>query len=256
MIKSKKLLKFKKIQHGFFNQKGGKSKGIYDSLNCGIGSNDIKKNILKNLSIVSSKIGVPYKKLILLNQIHSSKFHFISNNYKFNKNKLKGDALVTNIKGVALGVLTADCVPILIYDKHKNIISAIHAGWKGAYKGIVNKVISFLIKNGSEPENLIGVVGPCISQKNYEVKKDFKEKFNKKDKKNKKFFKIIKNKTYFSLNKYIYYQLEKLGVKNLEIINKNTFDTKNHFFSARRSIHKNENDYGRNISIIMIKKVS
>ena len=86
-----------------------------------------------------------------------------------------------------------------------------------------------------KPENLIGIIGPCISQKNYEVKKDFKEKFNKKDKKNKKFFKIIKNKTYFSLNKYIYYQLEKLGVKNLEIINKNTFDTKNHFFSARRS---------------------
>ena len=143
-------------------------------------------------------------------------------------------------------------MPILIYDKHKKIISAIHAGWKGAYKEIIKKVINFLIKNGSETKNLVGIIGPCISQKNYEVKKDFKEKFNKKDKKNKKFFKIIKNKTYFSLNKYIYYQLEKLGVKNLEIINKNTFETKNNFFSARRSIHNNESDYGRNISIIMI----
>ena len=252
MIKSKKLLKFKKIQHGFFNQKGGKSKGIYDSLNCGIGSNDIKKNILKNLSIVSSKIGVPYKKLILLNQIHSSKFHFISNNYKFNKNKLKGDALVTNIKGVALGVLTADCVPILIYDKHKNIISAIHAGWKGAYKGIVNKVISFLIKNGSEPENLIGVVGPCISQKNYEVKKDFKEKFNKKDKKNKKFFKTKKNIIYFDLPNYVKTQLNLNKISNIDMNNTDTFIKKNNFFSARRALKSGHNDYGRNISIIMI----
>ena len=109
-----------------------------------------------------------------------------------------------------------------------------------------------MIKNGSESKNLVGVIGPCISQKNYEVKKDFEVKFNKKDIKNKKFFKIIKNKTYFSLNKYIYYQLQKLGVRNLEIINKDTFETKNNFFSARRSVHNKENDYGRNISIIMI----
>jgi YfiH family protein len=252
LIKSKKLLKFKEIHHGFFNKKGGKSDGIYESLNCGIGSNDLKKNILQNLNIVCNKVGISHKKLILLNQIHSNKFHFINKNYKISNKELKGDALITNVKGVALGVLTADCVPILIYDKHKKIISAIHEGWKGAYKEIVKEVINFLIKNGSKTKNLIGIVGPCISQKNYEVKKDFKEKFNKKDKKNKKFFKIIKNKTYFSLNKYIYYQLEKLGIKNLEIINKNTFDTKNNFFSARKSIQNNESDYGRNISIIMI----
>ena len=252
MIRSKKLLKFKEIQHGFFNKKGGKSVGMYSSLNCGKGSGDSKKKVLKNLNIVCNKIGVPYKRLILLNQIHSNKFYFINKNYKFNNKRLEGDALITNIKGVALGVLTADCTPILIYDKHRKIISAIHAGWRGAYKDLVKKVIKFLIKNGSESKNLVGVIGPCISQKNYEVKKDFEVKFNKKDIKNKKFFKIIKNKTYFSLNKYIYYQLQKLGVKNLEIINKDTFETKNNFFSARRSVHNKENDYGRNISIIMI----
>ena len=151
-----------------------------------------------------------------------------------------------------MGILTADCVPILIYDKNKEIISAIHAGWKGAYKGIIEKVIKFLIKNGSKPKNLTAVIGPCISGKNYEIQKDFKDRFCKKDKKNKLFFKIRKYKTYFSLNKYIYYQLKKLGVKNLEIINKNTFNLKNNFFSARRSAHNKENDYGRNISVIMI----
>ena len=252
MIKSKKLSKFKNIKHGFFNKKGGKSEGIYKSLNCGIGSSDTKKNVINNLKIVCKKINCSSKKLILLNQIHSNKFYFISKNFKFNKKKLKGDALITNVKNIAIGVLTADCVPILIYDKNLKIISVIHAGWKGAYIGIIRKVIKFLIKNGSNAKDLIAVIGPSISQKNYEIQKDFKDKFLKKDRQNKIFFKLVKNKTYFGLNNYIYSQLKKLGVKNLEKINKDTFEPKNNFFSARRSIRNKENDYGRNISIIMI----
>ena len=252
MISSKKLKQFKSINHGFFNRNGGKSSGLYKSLNCGIGSSDKKKNVLKNLKIVCKKIGCVPKKLVLLNQIHSNKIIFINKKYKFNKKKLKGDALITNVKNIVIGVLTADCVPILIYDKNLKVISIIHAGWKGAYIGIVKKVIKFLINNGSNYRDLIAVIGPSILQKNYEIQKDFKDKFLKKDKQSKIFFKLIKNKTYFSLNKYIYYQLKKLGVNNLEIINKDTFDPKNNFFSARRSIRNKENDYGRNISIIMI----
>jgi len=252
LIFSKKLSKFPQIKHGFFNKMGGKSKDIYKSLNCGMGSSDLKKNVANNLKIVSKKIGISPNKLILLNQVHSKKKIFIKKNYKFNKIKLKGDALITNAKHIALGILTADCAPILIYDNNKRIISAIHAGWKGAYKGIIKSVIKFFIKKGSKPEDLIAVIGPCILQNNYEVQKDFKYKFIKKDRQNKLFFKKKKNKTYFSLNKYIFYQLKKLGIKNLELINKDTFIEKNNFFSARRSISKNENDYGRNISIIMI----
>ena len=109
------------------------------------------------------------------------------------------------------------------------------------------------MKNGSKTKDLYAVVGPSITEKNYEVQKDFKDKFLKKDKKSKNFFKIRKNKTYFGLNKYVYNQLKKIGIKNLEIINKDTFDQKNNFFSSRRSIQNKENDYGRNISIIMIK---
>ena len=252
MIKSKQLLKFKQVNHGFFNKKGGKSKGIYKSLNCGIGSSDKKKNVINNLKIVCKKIKISSRRLVLLDQIHSNKFYFIKKNYKFKKKKLNGDALITDVKNVAIGVLTADCVPILIYDKNRKIISAIHAGWKGAYKGIINRVIKFFLKKGSKPKDLIVTVGPCITEKNYEVQNDFKEKFVKKDRQNKKFFNIRKNKTYFSLNKYVYYHLKKLGIKNLEIIKKNTFDPKNNFFSARKSIQNKENDYGRNISVIMI----
>jgi len=252
MIKSKILSKAKNIKHGFFNQLDGKSKGIYKSLNCGFGSYDKKENILNNLKIVAKKINANSKKIVLLNQIHSNKFYFINKKNKFIKNKFKGDAIITDKKNIPIGVLTADCAPILIHDKNKKIISVIHAGWKGAYRDIVKNVVKFMIKKGCATENMTAVIGPCISIKNYEVKQDFIEKFLEKDKKNKVFFKKIKNQTHFSLNKYIYSQLKSLNIKNIEIIYKDTFNKKNNFFSARRSIGRNESDYGRNISIIMI----
>jgi len=132
------------------------------------------------------------------------------------------------------------------------MIAAIHAGWKGAYKDIVKKVIKFMIKKGCSTKNITAAVGPCISINNYQVREDFINKFIKKDKKNYIFFKKIKDKNYFNLSKYIHFQLKTLNIKKIDIINKDTFNAKNNFFSARRSISRNENDYGRNISIIMI----
>ena len=252
MIISKKFKKFKNIKHCFFDRNGGVSSGIYKSLNCGIGSNDKKKNVLKNLKIVSKKIGCSQKKLILLNQTHSNKFSFISDNYKFNKKRIKADALITNVKNVAIGILTADCAPMLLYDSNKKIIGAIHAGWKGAYKKIILKVIKYLLKKGSNLNNLHFVIGPSISQKNYEVGIEFKKKFLKQNLKNKKYFNNFKNRIYFSLKDYINGQLKDLGIKNIEIIKKDTYNRKNNFFSSRRSRKKNH-DYGRNISVIMIK---
>ena len=252
MFRSKELAKHNKIKHYFFNRTGGLSKGIYKSLNCGVGSKDNKISVEKNLKIVCKKIGSSYKNMTLLNQVHSNKFFFLDKKSKFLSRKLIGDALITKERKIILGVLTADCAPILIYDKKLKIIAAIHAGWKGAYKGIVKRVIKYFIKCGSESDNLIAAIGPCISQQSYEIKKDFKSRFLRQNKKNEIFFKKIKNKTYFSLNMYIYYQLKTLGLKKIDIIKKNTYNPKNYLFSARRSIHKKENDYGRNISIIMI----
>tara|TARA_B110000027_G_scaffold8575_1_gene7660 strand:- start:57 stop:755 length:699 start_codon:yes stop_codon:yes gene_type:complete len=230
---------------------GGKSTGIFKSLNCGLGSSDKKNNIKKNFEIVGNKIKVKPKKIVLLNQVHSSKFHYISKHSDLN-NKLEGDALITDRKGIPIAVLTADCAPILIYDKNKEMIATIHAGWKGAYKDIIKKVIKFMIKKGCSPKNITAAIGPCISSKNYQVREDFIKKFTEKDKKNIIFFKRTKNKYYFNLNKYIQFQLKSLNIKKIDIIHKDTFNAKNNFFSARRSISRNENDFGRNISIIMI----
>jgi YfiH family protein len=251
MIRSKKLSKFKNIEHAFFNSLGGKSTGIFKSLNCGAGSSDQKKHIKKNLEIVSNHIKAQFKKIILLNQVHSSKFYYISKYSKFH-NRFKGDALVTDKKSVPIAILTADCAPILVYDENTKMIAAIHAGWKGAYKGIIKKVIKFMIKKGCSPKNITAAIGPSISSKNYQVREDFIKKFIKKDKKNYIFFKKTKNRIYFNLSKFIHHQLKSLGIKKIDIINKDTFNVKNNFFSARRSISHNENDYGRNISIIMI----
>ena len=251
MIKSKKLSKIKNLKHGFFNSKGGISKNIYKSLNCGPGSKDKSSNVRKNLELVRKKIKHSAKEIFLLNQIHSNKFIYIDEEYQF-KSKPKVDAVITNQKNLPIAILTADCVPILICDSKKKIIAAVHAGWKGAFKGIVDKVIKFMIKKGSKPQNITAVIGPCISIDNYEVQNDFKNKFLRKDRKNKIFFKSKYKKLYFDLSKYVKSILLKNKIKKIEKIKIDTFDVKNKFFSARRALSLKHDDYGRNISIIML----
>ena len=250
MIVSKLLNSTKTVNHGFFNNKNGFSKGIYKSLNCGMGSKDDKKNIKRNLNYVKKKLNSRNKDISLLLQIHSSKIFFIK---KPLKHKIIGDALITNIKNLPIGILTADCAPILILDEKKKIIAAVHAGWRGAYKNIVIKVLNKLINLGSNKKDIIAVIGPSIGQKNYQVGKEFKEKFLNKSMKNLTFFKSKQKEIYFDLGKFIYFQLISFGIKKIDVIRKDTFEKKNNFFSARRSLKRNEPDYGRNISVIMLR---
>ena len=252
MIISKKLSKQKNIVHGFFNKKGGTSKGIYHSLNCGPGSNDKKNNVKKNLRIVKNKISKNSKNIFLLHQVHSNKFVFIDKNFKFNKKKIKADAVITNHIKLPIAVLTADCAPILLHDRKNNIIAAIHAGWKGALNGIVKKVIDFMIKKGCDKKFITAAIGPCINQLNYNVREDFKRKFLRNNKKNKIFFKRKKNILYFDLPNFVKFQLLSNKITNIDMKNIDTFNKKNNFFSARQSLRLKHDDYGRNISIIMI----
>ncbi len=140
----------------------------------------------------------------------------------------------------------------MIFDYEKKMIAVIHAGWKGAYKGIIKKVINFFKTKGSKKNNIIAAIGPCISVKSYEIKKNFLKKFLKLNKKNKIFFKFTKKRISFDLKKYIIHQLKKEGIKKIDLIKKDTYKLKNTYFSARRSLKEKNNDYGRNISLIMI----
>ena len=186
MFFSKKLKKFNTINHCFFSRNGGVSQGIYRSLNCGLGSDDKKENILKNLDIVSKKIGINPENLFTMNQTQGNKVVVINDTNKHIQ-RVNSDALVTNQKNIAISVLTADCVPILIYDEVNQIIASIHAGWKGAYGGIIENTLNEIIKISKNGKINIAV-GPCISTKNYEVGQNFYDKFILESKNNENFF--------------------------------------------------------------------
>ena len=254
MITSKKLLKQKKIRHGFFNRNGGKSNGIYKSLNCGIGSSDNKNKVKKNLKIVKDRISKKAKNIFLIHQVHSNKFVFINKDIKFyEKERIKADAIITNQERLPIAILTADCAPILLYDNKKKMIAAIHAGWKGAFKGIINKVINFMLKNGCKKNQITAAIGPCIKQNSYNVKEDFQKKFIKKDIRYAKFFKSKnKKKSYFNLRALINYQLSELGLKKIYNINRDTYSNENLFFSHRRTTHKRQKTTGRLINLISL----
>ncbi len=252
MHKSKKLSKLSEISHGFFNKNGGVSKGIYKSLNCGIGSKDKKNNIKRNLNIVKSRLGTNSRQIFFVKQTHSNKFIFLNKNSNIKNRSIKADAIICEKKKTPIAILTADCVPILIYDKSRKMIAAIHAGWRGAFKGIIQKVIKYMLNKKCNPRNMIVAIGPSISKNNYEVKRQFKDKFVKKKRGNIEFFTFKKNKIYFDLTNYVKKQVKLNLIKNIDLINIDTFNKRNNFFSARRSLKLNHNDYGRNISIIMI----
>jgi len=254
MFYSKKFKKFNNIKHCFFSRKRGFSKGIYQSLNCGKGSKDNKKNVFRNLSLVSKKMKINQKKLSLMYQTHSNKVIIINKKNK-NSKKFNSDALITKMKGFALGVVTADCVPIILYDIKNQIIGCIHAGWKGASSGIIENTIKKFKKLNSN-NKMFASVGPCIGEKSYEVDINFYKKFILKSKKNVVYFsKKNKDKKLFNLRKYVNDKLIKLNVK-VDHVNHDTFKEKNRFFSYRRSQKLGENDYGRCISVISLTNFS
>ena len=249
MFYSKKLKKFREIKHCFFTRKGGFSKGFYKSLNCGRGSMDFKNNINRNLRYVSKKMDVKPHNLILMHQTHSNKVLEITK--KNLKKKIVSDAMVTKINKIALGVVTADCVPILIYDSKRRIVGCIHAGWKGAFSGVIKNTIKKIRK--LEPNNdIYASVGPCIGKKSYEVDLKFFKKFVNKSYKNKKYFSNKnKNKKLFNLRKFVADKLLELKVK-IDHVNRDTFKETNNFFSFRRTTILKQKDYGRCISVIKL----
>ena len=252
MFFSEKLSKFKNLKHCFFSRKNGFSKGIYESLNCGMGSNDKKENVIKNLEFVSNKIGCKKEFLITLNQTHSKNVVYFEKESDV-KYKMNADAIVCKIKNLAIGILTADCAPILFYDTQKKIIGCAHSGWKGALNGIIQNTVKKFNELGTNNNNLVAVIGPCIKKENYQVGQEFYNNFIIHDKKNKIFFKKTSNQKFtFDLRGFINNEIANLNIKNIENIEKDTFSEVKTFYSYRRSLINHEKDYGRCISVILM----
>ena len=251
MLYSENFTKFKNIKHCFYTRNNGFSGGVYKSLNCGLGSQDKQENIIKNLSFVAKNSGVDKDKLKLMSQTHSNKVIIIDKN-NINNNNFKSDALITKIKNIAIGVLTADCVPVILYDEVNQIIGCIHAGWKGAISGIVeNTLSSFATLNNNN--KIYAAIGPCIGKKSYQVGNEFYLNFLSKSKENDIFFIKINNKFYFNIRKYVENKLLLNGVFQVDNIDLDTFQDSQNFYSYRKSRLFGQADYGRCISTICLK---
>lgn len=247
-------LENKCLSYGFFTRNGGVSEYPFNSLNCSFNVNDNKKNVKENLRLVSHELRL--KKIIKLNQIHSSNVLIINNQNK-ERSSLNADGLVTNLTGIGLSILGADCAPILFYDDKSKTIGACHAGWRGAIDNIVEATIISMVKIGASRNNIIAVIGPTIQKQSYEIKDDVAKivKQSLSFKRNNSILSQMNNNKYlFDLPLLLKESLKISKINKIGDININTYDN-NLFFSHRYSSHQNSSKAGmtgRHISVIGI----
>jgi len=245
------FIKNSPAKHGFFTRLDGLSKKQFRSLNCSSSNDDDKKKVNENRLIAIKNLNINKKKLILITQTHSSKVIRITKN-NLDKN-IKADGMITSLNNVILGILTADCAPVIIYDDKNKFVCNLHSGWKGSLNNISQTAIKLFDKYQIKRKNLTAIVGPCLGAKNYEVDKNFQRMFIQKNIKYSKFFRYKnKKKSYFNLRALINYQLSELGLKKIYNINRDTYSSENLFFSYRRSTHKGEKTTGRLINLISL----
>ncbi len=247
-----KLAEIPVIRHGFFTRDGGVSDGILSSLNCGYGSGDDAQKVSENRRRVLEALGA--EKLCTVHQIHSPDAVIVNEPWE-HKDAPKADALVTKKLGIALGVLSADCLPILFADAKNGVIGAAHSGWKGAINGVIENTIEKMQELGADKNFISVTIGPGISGESYEVGAEFFERFIADDANNKRFFSKSpqENHYFFNLPAYASSRLQKLGIAQINIIAQDTYFNDNEFFSYRRSCKRGESAYGRQISAITLK---
>jgi YfiH family protein len=242
------------IAHGFFGRQGGVSKGIYASLNCGPGSKDSRDDVMENRARAAAALA-PDAALVTLYQVHSAEAVTVTAPWPIPENP-KADAMATDRPGIALGILTADCAPILLTDPKARIIGAAHAGWNGALAGVVESVLAAMERLGAKPERIRAAIGPCISQRAYEVGPEFELRFVSADPDNARFFVRSPRAGHwqFNLPAYVAQRLKEASVESVEILNVCTYAREDEFFSYRRTTHRKEPDYGRELSAIMLEE--
>lgn len=245
------LSRSERITHGFFTRQGGVSEGLYASLNCGPGSQDTTEAVAENRRRVQAALGASH--LQTLYQIHSAEVIRLTAPLA---EKPKADALVTNQPGLAIGILTADCGPVLFADEAAGVIGAAHAGWKGATGGVLQHTLDAMETLGAQRARIVAVLGPTIAQVSYEVGAEFYDMLCALDTANEAFF--IASDTparkRFDLPGYIRASLRQSGVTSVEDLAIDTYSNEAEYFSYRRTTHRSEPDYGRQISAIMIRE--
>lgn len=240
-------------RHGYFTREGGVSGGVYDSLNIGLGSKDARDAVLQNRARVAAAMGVDADSLVLPYQVHSA--DAVIAHPQGAAGREKADAVVTTTPGVAVGVSTADCGPVLFADATNRVIAAAHAGWRGALTGILEATLELMEDQGGDRACTVAVLGPTISGGNYEVGPEFLDRFVDADPANAKHFSPSERAghAYFDLPGYIVARLKTAGVGQAHDIGVCTYADENRFFSYRRSVHRGEPDYGRLVSAIAIR---
>jgi YfiH family protein len=241
------------IRHAFFTRDGGVSGGIYASLNSGIGSNDDASHVTENRARMAQALGVQPERLITAYQIHSP--HVVVADEPWSvESRPKADAIVTRTPWLAIGVSTADCGPLLFADAQARVIGAAHAGWRGAFSGVIEGTIAAMEKLGADRGRISVALGPLIRQKNYEVSQSFVDEFLRTDEAYARFFAPAAREGHamFDLPGFIASRLAQSGIEHFEDIEVCTYSDPDRFYSYRRSTHRAEPDYGRHVNAIVL----
>jgi hypothetical protein len=239
------------LRHGFFTRRGGASSGVFKGLNCGLGSSDQKEVVLINRIRVADAMNVAPDALRSLYQVHSA--DVVTVDHLPHDPQHKADALVTATPGIALAVLTADCQPVLFADPEAGVIGAAHAGWKGAFGGVLEATVTAMLALGAQTNKITAIIGPSISQRAYEVGPEMFETFYDTDPYNARFFVNGNGDRYhFDLPAYGLHRLRAAGVGHAEWTRHCTYSDPDRFFSYRRTVHQQEADYGRLMSAIRL----
>lgn len=246
-----------KITLRFFGREGGVSAGLYDSLNCGLGSDDDPDHVRQNLKRVAAVLNCDEGNLLTLRQYHSAQCLYVDQVWDKEK-RPQADAMVTDKPGIALGILTADCAPVLFSGQKTEdgspVVAAAHAGWGGAFKGVLEATIEKMLSLDTALSSIHAVIGPCILQSSYEIGPEFLERFLNQDADNERFFREAQRDAHylFDLPGYVASRLAAKGVQHIRLSDIDTYKNEKEYFSYRRATHKNEPDYGRQISVAMI----
>lgn len=240
------------VRHGFFTRQGGVSTGIYASANCGLGSGDDADAVLANRARAMAVLDLPTDSLVTMYQVHSAASVVVEAPWP-REAAPRVDAMVSARPGIALGVLTADCAPILLAEPRARVIGAIHAGWRGALTGVIDTAIADMVKLGANPARVVAAIGPCIARPSYEVGPDFPAPFLAQDRAHARFFAPGRGgHHHFDLRGYAEAALRRLGVRRVEVSPHDTCADAERFFSYRRTCQRGERDYGRLLSAIAL----